>query len=85
MLGGMMTLPMWSRLKCACQGEQFVALVHLKAHPSEGSATEFGGYQCVGCGNIVDMGKLIQDHRLRQKKVELRALEAEIQGTSLTS
>jgi hypothetical protein len=76
---------MWSRLKCPCDGEKFAQLVHLKAHPSEGTATEFGGYQCVACGKIVDIGKLTQDHRLRQKKEELRALTAEIQGTSPTS
>jgi len=80
-----MTLPMWSRLQCECEGEQFVSLVHLKVHPSAGSTTEFGGYQCVKCGKIVDMGALIQAHRLRQKKQELRAMEAEIKGTSLTS
>ena len=80
-----MALQMWSRLQCDCGGEKFVALVHLKAHPSEGSATEFGGYQCVKCGEIVSLGRLGDAHRLRQKKEELKAMQAEIQGTSPSS
>ena len=80
-----MSLPMWFRLKCPCGSEKFTAVVHLRAHPSEGSSTEHGGWLCVECGKVADMAKLIQDHKLQQKKAELRALEAEVKGTSLTS
>ena len=81
MLGELMTLPMWFRLKCPCNSEKFTAVVHLRAHPSEGSSTEHGGYLCVECGKVADMAKLIQDHRLKQKEAEVRALQAEISSS----
>jgi hypothetical protein len=76
-----MALPMWFRLTCPCGSEKFTAVVHLRAHPSGGSATEQGGYLCVECGKIADMAKLRRDHGLKMKKAELHALEAEVKAT----
>ena len=80
-----MALPMWFTLSCPCGSDKFTAIVHLRAHPTGGSSTQHGGYLCVDCGKVADMGKLIQDHHLRLKKEELKQLEAQIKATSPTS
>ena len=72
----------WERLKCTgCDGEQFVKVFYLKWVMGGGKVDEPAGEQCVKCGSMVSVAKLIELAQIRHKQAELRALQAQIGPT----
>ena len=68
----------FTRLKCACGGDLFVALVALKYKSEGGTITEPAGNWCVACHAVVDNRYMTQLVDRQRKQEEIRRLQAEI-------
>ena len=68
----------FTRLKCACGGDLFVALVALKYKPEGGTITEPAGNWCVACHAVVDNRYMTQLVDRQRKQEEIRRLQTEI-------
>lgn len=66
-------------LKCACGGDLFAPIVHLKYKTDGGTIPTPAGHWCVACQAVVDNAYMTRLVDRQRKQQEIRRLQAEIE------